>query len=239
MDRKKIKDEMNDFMKNRDKKEEIDDILRSQEGKTEKKEIVKPQKHAEYFEGQLQMRNINKEILDYINRKILKAGETVPTVVHHSKKDLDYFVSSKKLIHQLGKELRDKFGGFVKESAQLFTRDHQTSKNLYRLNVFYKTHDIAIHSVIEYKGLPYQVTGYAKDRLIIQDIHSKKKSQISVDDIEKEIEKIKTQVVETQPELLILDHDFQPVRAENTSEKELRPNQHVKAIFSNNTWYVI
>lgn len=232
MDKEDIRSEMKDFLEKTGKKPEIQ--------VKEKKKFVnsKKEKHAEYFEGQLQMRGINKEILDYVHKRILNEGEQVPTVIEHGRGDLDYNISSRRLIHKIGIELKNKFGGTVKESAQLFSRNHLTSKNVYRLNVLYKTHDVEKGQVISVDELqePYKVTGYSGEKLIVEGLVSKKKNHISIDQVKKRIDKIKSKVVQLFPEPHVMDENFQPVPI--VSDKELVEGQNVKIVEFEGKYYL-
>lgn len=208
-----------------------------------KKKYIKPEdkgKHAEYFEGMIQLRGIDQDILDYVQKRITNANAQVPTCINHGTKfDIDYSVSDRRLIHKIGVELKAKFGGFVRESAQLFSRNHMTSKNVYRLNVFYKTHDVKRGHVIEIEELhePYEVIGYLGDRLIVESLYTRKKNHINVEKISNTLKKIKTSVVQTHPEIRIMDEDFQPVVA--LTHKELRKGQNVKAVISEGRYYIV
>jgi len=205
MNKEEIRKKINKFMNERDKP--IEEPIK------EKKPKIKTDKskHAEYFEGQLQMRNINQEILNYVQKRITETGEQVPTVKMHSRYDLDYNVSSRKLIHQIGIELRNKFGGTLKESEQLFSFDHLRSKNVYRLNVYYKAHEHERQEIVIIEGIkePFRITGFSKDKLIIENIITGKKNHIKEEQIIEQLNKYKTKIIELWPNAKILDEDYQ------------------------------
>lgn len=235
MGKDEIKKEMERFLLKVEEAEKLKEI------KPKKKVIVEDKgKHAEYFEGILQMRGIDQEILNYVQKRITNANAQVPTCVSHGTKfDIDYSVSDRRLIHKIGVELKAKFGGFVKESAQLFSRNHMTSKNVYRLNVFYKTHDVKRGHVIEIEELhePYEVIGYLGDRLIVEGLHTKKKNHINVEKISNTLKKFKTSVVQIHPEIKIMDEDYQPVSA--LTYKEFKEGQNVKVVISEERYYIV
>lgn len=233
MDKNEIRKKMQNFLEDVDKKEDNFSQIKKSRRRPEKKE-----KHAEYFEGQLQMRGINKEVLDYVQKRITNEGEQVPTVVTHSKNDLDYYVSSRRLIHKIGVELKAKYGGFVKESAQLFSRNHMTSKNVYRLNVFYKMHDITKGQIVSVEGEvePFRVKGYLGERLIVENLKTSKKNHIEEKKIISKLDKFKSSVICIHPKTRVMDEDFQPVKLE--SDVELKEEQKVKIVCLKGKYYL-
>ncbi len=236
MNKEEIKKNMQEFVQKVDNDSNI--ILIK-----EKKPKIKTEnsKHPEYFEGQLQMRNINQEILNYVQKRITNAKENVPTVVHHSEYNIDYSVSSRKLIHQIGVELKNKFGGTVKEAAQLFSHDNLSSKNIYRLNVLYKAHEYEKNDIVEIENLdePYKITGFNKDRLILCSIKSNKKTHISPNLIVKKETQFKSKILTVKPNITVMDENFQSAIIKNFENKELKEGQNVKYVkFKNEFWLV-
>ncbi|MBU0461190.1 MAG: 60S ribosomal export protein NMD3, partial [Nanoarchaeota archaeon] len=95
---------------------------------------------TQYYEGVLQIRDVDKQLIDLVERRIAKAADDGIFLAKKEKSGtgFDYYLTDKRFIRKLGQELKRQFKGELKESAQLFSRDHQTSKNIYRLNVFFR-----------------------------------------------------------------------------------------------------
>lgn len=96
--------------------------------------------NSTYFEGILQLRNPKDEVKQYID-KMLSAAR-IRSVYASSVKEvtngLDYYITSKSYLRKMGRELKKRFDGDYNESAQLFSRNHQTSKDIYRINVLFR-----------------------------------------------------------------------------------------------------
>lgn len=96
-----------------------------------------------YFEGILQLRNPNPEIKEYILKRLesVKIKGIHASDVKEVTNGIDYHITSKPFLRKLGKELKQRFKGDFNESPQLFSRNHQTSKDIWRLNVLFRVHD--------------------------------------------------------------------------------------------------
>lgn len=93
-----------------------------------------------YFEGILQLRNPKSEVQDFIDKMLsdVKVRGIHASSIREVKNGLDYYITSKSFLRKIGKELKKRFSGDFNESAQLFTRNHQTSRDVYRLNVLFR-----------------------------------------------------------------------------------------------------
>ena len=91
----------------------------------------------DYFQGILQLRNVNEEILSFVYNQIKKRGDVAVTRTVKYPNGIDLYVTSQKFIRLLGKKLKDSFGGELKISSKLHTRNKQ-GKDLYRVNVLFK-----------------------------------------------------------------------------------------------------
>jgi len=223
---KNIKKDMKEFMNQFEQKEVIEE-------KPKKKYVnVKELKHVGYFEGQIQFRNINEEILNYVDNRIIHANESVPKVTHHSEWNLDYHLSSKKLIRQLGKELIKKFGGTIKESAKLFSKDKQTGKDIYRLNLLYRANEIKKGEVVilEKHATPFIVISCVRDMAVLQDLLTGKKSKIKIDKFGDKLSTYNTQIISISPDIEVLDKDYAPIKLK-TSNNDLKINQKVNVVY--------
>ncbi len=93
----------------------------------------------QYFEGVLQLRNCNKEILDFITETIgREKGNVWVAKEVKTKEGIDLYISSNKFLKRIGKMLKEKFHGIVKSTSKLHTRDRQTGKKVYRGTVLFR-----------------------------------------------------------------------------------------------------
>ena len=110
------------------------------------------QKHSRYFEGILQLRNPREEVNQFIKSELEKKPEIFISQTIKHRTGLDIYFSSKKFLQGLGRQLQQKFGGELKISAEHFSRDRQTSKDMFRVNVLYRFTGIKSGNVINFRG---------------------------------------------------------------------------------------
>ena len=96
-----------------------------------------------YFEGILQLRNPKEEVKDYILKRLdsVKIKGIHASDVKEVTNGIDYHITSKSFLRKLGRELKTRFKGDYNESPELFSRNHQTSKDIWRINVLFRCHD--------------------------------------------------------------------------------------------------
>ena len=98
---------------------------------------------TEYFEGILQLRNPDKEVIKFIRNQVKKQfdkGIFINKEVN-TKNGIDFYLTSKRFLRTLGNKLNKQFKGELKISPQLFSRNKQTSKDIYRINVLFRLED--------------------------------------------------------------------------------------------------
>lgn len=91
-----------------------------------------------YYEAILQIRNVGKETIDFIEESIRKESSKGIYVAKRiqTKNGFDYYLSSKKFAQTLGKKLVETFGGVLKASPRLFgLRD---GKKVHRLTILFR-----------------------------------------------------------------------------------------------------
>lgn len=91
----------------------------------------------DYYQGVLQLRDINEEILRFTYNQIKKSGNVAVTKTVEHPNGLDLYITSQKFIRILGKKLKDGFGGELKISSKLHTKNRQ-GKDVYRINVLFR-----------------------------------------------------------------------------------------------------
>src|SRR3989344_2668688 len=91
----------------------------------------------QYFEGILQLRPLNKEILDYVKKQIDKSNCLI-SKEFNLKYGTDLYLTSQRFTVSLGRKLKRVFKGEVKISRSLFTTSRFTSKKVYRVTVLFR-----------------------------------------------------------------------------------------------------
>ncbi len=103
-------------------------------------------KTSQYYEGVLQLRTKDKEIIKRVEKELKKADIHI-SKTEERKNGRDYYITDKKLLARISEKLYKIYGGKIKKSQNLFSRDRQTSKNIYRVNIMleppaYKKNDV-------------------------------------------------------------------------------------------------
>jgi NMD protein affecting ribosome stability and mRNA decay len=93
-----------------------------------------------YLEGILQLRNPSSDLLEYVHRDISKhkAKGVFITKTEKLSNGLDLYITSKRYLRSLGNRLKKHFKGELNIAPQLFSRNRQKSKDIYRINVLFR-----------------------------------------------------------------------------------------------------
>jgi len=105
----------------------------------------------DYYQGILQLRDINDEILNFVRNQIKKRGDASITKTMKFDNGVDFYITSQKFIRILGKKLKDSFGGELKISSKLHTKSRH-GKDLYRVNVLFKLSKYKKGDVVSVRG---------------------------------------------------------------------------------------
>jgi len=105
-----------------------------------------------YYEGILQLRNPNGDIIDFFQGLMSKRPEVFISKTVKLDNGFDIYLSSKKYVRQIGKKLQLKFGGELVVSAEHFSRDRITSRDVFRVSVMYRHYTIKKGDIILFRG---------------------------------------------------------------------------------------
>ncbi len=135
-----------------------------------------------YFESILQLRNPKKDIQDFIEDYIKSSDKVFLSKRKKVKNGLDYYLSSNSFAVRLGRILKEKFGGELKVSEKLFSKDRQTSKELYRVNVLFRPYPMRLGDAISIDGKMMLVTSMGK-KVYCLDLDTGKKEPVDLKEI--------------------------------------------------------
>ncbi len=105
----------------------------------------------DYYQGILQLRDVNSAIIDFVYNQINKRENVAVTKVVKYPNGLDMYITSQKFITSLGKKLKESFGGQLKISSKLHTRSKH-GKELFRVNVLFRLPKHKIGDIIVVRG---------------------------------------------------------------------------------------
>ena len=131
---------------------------------------------SDYFQGILQLRDINEEILSFVHNQIKKRGDVAVTKTVKLANGLDLYITSQKFIRILGKKLKDSFGGELKISAKLHTTNRQ-GKELYRVNALFRLSKYKKGDIVSVRGDELRLISIGK-KIFAKNIKTGKKVTI-------------------------------------------------------------
>jgi len=94
--------------------------------------------NQQYYEGTLQLRNPNEEVLNFIRNQFKNNQKVWIAKEKDLKTGIDLYISSNKFLLSLGKKLKKSFKGELKTSRRLHSKSRITSKNVYRVTVLFR-----------------------------------------------------------------------------------------------------
>ncbi|MEM4397412.1 MAG: NMD3-related protein [Candidatus Woesearchaeota archaeon] len=203
--------------------------------------------HGKYYEGTLQIRNSNDEILDYIEKYIHNNNLKIANK-RKNETGYDLDLSDQKKLQNLALNLKKNFGGKLKISVRQFTQDKLTSKQIYRVNALYEAPEYRKGDVIKIENNIYYLTNVQKEINAIDLKTGKKTTLKSLEKIDKReiqiIPKNKTKITKVYPNLEIMDLEtYQSVPVKNTIRNienyDFKLGQNVKVIFDEGIYYLL
>lgn len=106
---------------------------------------------SNYYQGILQLRDVNDEILDFVGNQIKKRNDVAVTRTVKYANGVDLYLTSQRFIKALGKKLRESFGGQLKISSKLHTKNRQ-GRELYRVNALFRLPKYKAGDVVSIRG---------------------------------------------------------------------------------------
>ena len=136
-----------------------------------------------YYQGILQLRDVNEEMIGLVQKQIAKRGDVAITKTARLPNGVDLYITSQKFIRIVGKKLRDNFGGELKISSKLHTRSKE-GKDLYRINALFRPLRYKRGDIISVRGDEVKLLHVGR-RVFARDLKTGKKVAIRRDDLPK------------------------------------------------------
>ena len=138
-------------------------------------------KHKDYFEGILQLRNVDDGIVEFALKEFNKK-EVLISKIKKVTNGIDIYISPQKSLRSLGNKLQKRFGGQITVSTKLHTISRVTGRELYRVNMLFRIPNFKKGDIIEYKGDKIKIISIHK-KVFAKDIKTGRKLNISFKDI--------------------------------------------------------
>ncbi|NQV09150.1 hypothetical protein HQ529_04830, partial [Candidatus Woesearchaeota archaeon] len=153
--------------------------------------------NKDYFEGILQLRNPNDEVVEHIRDSVEKKKNCFISKEEKVRGGIDFYFSSQRFLQSFGRKLHNSFGGNIKTSAKIHTRDKQKSKDVYRVNVLiylpdFKRRDIIFidNRIIKVLKIGKSLTGFDIMKNKATTINYQNKKTTLIDVYETEVTKV-------------------------------------------------
>jgi nonsense-mediated mRNA decay protein 3 len=196
-------------------------------------------KHDQYFEGTLQVRNEHEYAIRFLKEYIGQHGASIAKMTQH-KNGTDYYLSSKQVIERAAYELQARFGGTIKTSAQLFGRDKQRSKDVYRvtflieLPFFIEGDVVAIEKdVLLCLEMGKRIKFYSlkRGRVIYYEYKDHRWEQLPIHE---------TTISSIEPDMMVLDPEtFQPAKVWNMKKEAHEIDDRVDVVNNGRKLYLV
>ena len=196
-------------------------------------------KHDKYYQGILQLRNVPKEIIDYVLDRFESQKVGIAKIVK-LKTGIDIYSASNKFSKKIAHYLYKNYGGEIKENPKLFSRDSQTGKNIYRMNILFRCPDYLPGEVIKVNDQIIKISSLSTDILKGTNLSTMKRTAVKLGKRPK-VEKVpvfETQVIKSRPNVEIMDPEtYQSVEVSNSVK--CKSGDLVKVAKDDNQFYVV
>ena len=98
----------------------------------------KPNKNPQYFEAIMQLRNPNQELINFVENQVNKRKGAFIAKTVKQKNGMDYYISDQRLARSMGNRMKKSFKGELKTSRKIHTRNHLTSRDVYRVTICFR-----------------------------------------------------------------------------------------------------
>lgn len=138
--------------------------------------------HKNYYEGILQLRNPDKEIIEFIRNEVKRRPSVFISKEEPEGDGIDFYMNSQHFLQNLGKRLQQKFGGELIVSHRNYSKSRQTSKSLYRINVLFRIPAFKKGDIIKVRGEEVEVLNIGR-KVFGRYVKSGRKVQLNYKDI--------------------------------------------------------
>ena len=203
--------------------------------------------HPNYYEGIIQIRGTNDNKVSEIVEEVIAIFRKTRHFIAKMEEvrgGIDLYSSSNKLSRKIGRILYKRHGGELKESERLFSKDKQTQKEMFRVNVLFRIPEFTKGDVVLLKNKLIKITSYSKDVIKGDDLDNNQRVNFKLTtELKNTIKRFdkphKIRVALLKPKPQILDPETYQMIVLSNAKGDLRVGQKVKVIFHGNSAYVV
>jgi NMD protein affecting ribosome stability and mRNA decay len=145
---------------------------------------MKEQHNADYFEGTLQLRDVDQQVYDWVYDTIERDGKARVAKEKILKNGYDLYLSDQHYLQALGRKLKIKFPGELEVSERLHSRDPMTQKARYRVTVLFRALPVHVGDILRTDHGTYRILHVGRN-VRIQDLASGRKDVMPLDQAKK------------------------------------------------------
>ncbi len=199
-------------------------------------------KGTEYFEGTLQLRNPSDEAINFIVKEIDKKKKdgVFLNKIADVKGGVDFSITSNEYTQQLAHEVHKRFGGEVKTSAKLFSKDKNTQKDLYRVNALIRLPSFKKDDILWVNNKLIKVLKFKGDDVFGKNLLTGKNTSTNYQRTDFSVlEQFETTISKIKPQIEILDPEtFDSVDIAN-QHSDPDPTKPVTVVQFSGKWYMV
>jgi NMD protein affecting ribosome stability and mRNA decay len=94
--------------------------------------------HGAYWEGVIQVRPKDKEVINFIRAQVKKNGSVKISKELFFKYGADIYITSQKVARDIGRKLKGAFKGDLVITKKIYGYDNLKSKSIYRATVLFR-----------------------------------------------------------------------------------------------------
>ena len=113
-----------------------------------------------YFEGILQIRDTNPEIVKWVHNRVIEDGKARITKEKKVTNGVDLYFNDQHYLQNIGRKVAKVFPGTVTVSRRLHTVNKMTSKLLYIVNVLFKPHKFKRGDIVHVLGEDLEIVRF-------------------------------------------------------------------------------
>jgi len=198
---------------------------------------------TKYFEGVLQVRNMSPDVLTFIKNDLAKQKSKG---VHINKEvdvdgsgiNMDYYYTDKGYMKVIAEKLRHEFGAILKQNAQLFSIDWETSKNVYRLNILVQLTNYHKNDVIKFNKQLYKIISM-DEKIHATNLETHTKTLLPHKESYDVLKPVEVMLIKRYPEFEVLDpNTYYQARLMNPTDK-LEINQTLRVIIDGGEAWIV
>ena len=195
---------------------------------------------TQYFEGTLQVRNETRESVKFLKEYLKHTSATIAKE-EREKNGTDYYLTVKAEVERTARALQERFGGAIRSSARLFSRNKMTSKDIYRVTWFVELPPFAAGDVVQVDEAVLMVLELGKRIRFFNPARGKTEfHEYTEDGRWEKVPIFETTVSSTKPTLMVLHPEtFDEVEVCNAHQGEHRVDERVNVFLDGKKAYIV